>query len=173
MSEPDDPTAVRETLAGDPSRFAVLVQRHDRAVRSVVEGRVRDPNEIEELVQQTFYLAFRRLDQLADPARFGAWLERIAENCAAEHHRRLARREREADLTGLEAAAGDRSAEWIWGEVERLPAPQREVLELRYRLDLTYAEIAARLAVPVSTVRGRIYEARRALRRRLSPPREP
>ena len=67
-----------------------------------------------------------------------------------------------------EFGAGHEPADpWIWEEVAQLEEIHAEVLHLRYRESLTYAEIAARLGLPHSTVRGRIHLARRALRARL------
>ncbi len=165
MPDPDDSTLVQEILAGDTTRFAEVVRRHDEAVRRVVTRRLRDPDSVEEIVQQTFYLAFLRLDQIGEPRKLRGWLTRIAKNCVIEHRRK--RRARELEPSLLEAVARDRSAEWIWAEVDRLSPMHREVIHLRYRADLSYARIAERLGVPISTVRGRIYEARKSLRRRL------
>jgi RNA polymerase sigma factor (sigma-70 family) len=65
-------------------------------------------------------------------------------------------------------SAAPASTSWIWEEVSRLSPLAAEILELRYRQGLSYAEIADRLQVPRSTVRGRIYQARRELRQRLA-----
>ena|SRR6185436_5649606 len=164
-----DVELVEAVLAGASERFADLVQRHDRRVRAVLAERLGARGPTEELVHQTFYLAFMNLGQLGDPARFERWLMRIAARCAADHLRVKTSR-REHALGESEPPAVDAPSEsqaWIWDEVERLPPAFAEVLALRYRDGLSYDEIAARLALPVSTVRGRIYEARRALRQRL------
>lgn len=150
---------------GEVSLFSEVVRRFDRSVRALVARSVRDPDGREELVQQTFYLGFRRLDTLAAPERLGAWLLTIARNCTRDYHRRQAR---EARLRL--AGASERTSvtpTWIWEEVDALASPLAEVLRLRYHQGCTYAETAARIGVPVATVRGRLYEARRALRRRL------
>ena len=167
MGAQDDAALVEEILAGDTARFGEVVRRHDRAVRRVVMRRIADPDEVEEVVQQTFYLALRGLDRLAEPRRLRGWLVTIARNCGAEHRRRAELRGETVELSRIEAVARDRSAEWIWSEVERLTAIHRDVLQRRYRAGLSYEEIAQELDVPVSTVRGRIYEARKELRRRL------
>ncbi|MHC4133948.1 MAG: RNA polymerase sigma factor [Planctomycetota bacterium] len=154
--------AIRE---GEVALFSEVVRRFDRAVRTVVARSVRDPDGREELVQQTFYLGFRRLDTLATPERLRAWLLSIARNCVKDYHRRRAREAR------LQLAwASERSptpATWIWEEVDALAPPLAQVLRLRYQQGCTYAETAAQLEVSVATVRGRLYEARRALRQRL------
>jgi len=76
--------AIRE---GEVGLFSEVVCRFDRAVRAVVARSVRDPDGREELVQQTFYLGFRRLDTLAAPERLRAWLVSIARNCVKEERR--------------------------------------------------------------------------------------
>lgn len=170
---------VEAVLAGASERFGELVLRYDRRIRAVLLERLGNERVSEELVHQTFYLAFMNLGSLEDPARFEGWLLRIAARCAADHLRaKAARRERTLGEHGEEegwaapSAQADEARAWIWEEVERLPRAFSEVLALRYRTGLSYQEIAARLALPVSTVRGRIYEARRALRQRLELDRE-
>ena len=68
-------------LSGEVHRFGEVVERFDRPVRRIIERSVRDPDSREELVQQTFYLAFKRLESLNDPTRLEPWLARIATNC--------------------------------------------------------------------------------------------
>ena len=154
--------AIRE---GEVGLFCQVVCRFDRAVRAVVARSVRDPDGREELVQQTFYLGFRRLDSLAAPERLRAWLVSIARNCVKDYHRRRAREARLQLASAVERPPPP--ATWIWEEVDTLAAPLAQVLRLRYQQGCTYAETAARLDVSVATVRGRLYEARRALRLRL------
>ena len=167
-------TLVAAIVAGDAARFAEVVRRHDRRVREIVARGERDPARREELVQQTFYQAFRRLADLEVPDQLEAWLVTIARNAVADAARRRATREqRERPLAGLEPTliAPDELQQrraWIWDEVLQLAPIHRDVVELRYRHGLDWDEIAARLGVPRSTVRGRLYEARRALRQRLT-----
>ena len=168
---------VEAVLAGASERFGELLQRYDRRVRAVLVERLGMGQATEELVHQTFYLAFMNLGQLAEPARFEGWLLRIAARCAADHLRaKRTRREHGLGADGAAAFASspaEESRAWVWDEVERLPPAFAEVLGLRYRKGLSYEEVAAHLGLPVSTVRGRIYEARRALRQRLELGGEP
>lgn len=168
MTPPDDTTLVRAILAGEVARFRELVARYDTRVRLVVARRLDDSASREDAVQETFYKAFKNLDRLARPERLEGWLVRIARRVAADHRRRSALREKLL-LERLERAT-PRGAplEWIWEEVQQLAPAFAEALRLRYREGRSYAEVAEALDVPVSTVRGRIYEARRALRRRLT-----
>ncbi len=171
MSHENDGALVEAILAGDTARFAEVVARHDRRVRAVI-GRagVRGKGDVEDVVQRSFYLAFCRLAQLGAAKRLEPWLVRIAERCAADHFRARARARRGmAPLPEAPAAPRRREGEesWIWEEVDSLAGPFRRILRLRYEKGLSYAEIARELSVAESTVRGRLYEARRALRERL------
>lgn len=171
MSSHADSALVHAVLAGEVPRFGELVARYDAKVRAVVGRLLADPEAREDAVQETFYRAFRHLGDLDRPERFGAWLVGIARNAAAEQGRRAARREALvlARLEGVERAArGGAPLAWIWEEVGRLAPDQAQVLRLRYAEGSSYGEIARRLGLPESTVRGRIYLARRALRRRLA-----
>ena len=165
-----DTDLIEGCLAGDARCFGALVGRYDGAVRGVLRREVAEESAREDLVQETFYLAFRQLEQLACAESFEHWLVRIARRRAAEHHRRQARRDavRLRELArDVQDARGARAPTWIWEEVGRLDSKQAEVLRLRYVGGHSYEEIATRLGVPLSTVRGRVYEARKALRRRL------
>jgi RNA polymerase sigma-70 factor (ECF subfamily) len=163
-----DGELVTAILGGATERFGELVRRYDRRVRATVAERVRGRQVREELVHQAFYRAFRSLGQLEDPERFEAWLVRIAARCCTDHLRERAGRDgREQPLEGSEVRGTNETDGWIWEEVQRLPRALAEVLVLRYRARCSYREIAERLRLPESTIRGRIYEARRALRQRL------
>ncbi|MCP3920847.1 MAG: sigma-70 family RNA polymerase sigma factor [bacterium] len=167
MPPTDDSTLVAAIRAGDVSRFRELVARYDARVRLVVAYRLEDTAMREDAVQETFYKAFKYLDRLARPERFEAWLVRIARTVAADHRRRRTRRD-VVFLEELEGVSTRATLDWIWDEVQELVPAFAQVLSMRYREGCSYAEIAERLGVPLSTVRGRIYEARRALRHRLT-----
>lgn len=168
MQATPDAALVAAVLRGETPRFAELVRRHERRVRRIVARAVRDADTREELVQQTFCDAFVGLAKLSSGERFCAWLARIARSSIANHLQR-ARRESELEPAEWTQWPGrERREAWIWEEVDRLSPAQAEVLHLRYAHGRTYAEIAERLGVPCSTVRGRIHEARRALRERLT-----
>lgn len=165
MPHEDDSTLIDAILSGEVGRFVEIVARFDGVVRGAVARLVRGPGARDEVVQQAFCLAFENLRHLRSPDQLQAWLLSIARRCAADHRRVTSRRERvleeEVAETGVAPLA------WVWEEIAMLPPSFREVLEFRYRDGCSYKEIASRLRVPVSTVNGRIYEARRALRERL------
>ena len=105
------------------------------------------------------------------------WLATIARRTAIDLHRREARRVTEpldeatsADLAVVELPANVERAYEVWAvreAIDELPADERDVVRLQHVEELTQAEVAARLGVPVGTVKSRSYRAHRRLAARL------
>ena len=161
----DQKATIDAVLAGDQARFTDIVTRFDGGVRRIVARQMRDDHGLDEVVQEIWFRAYRQLSRLGDVGKLEAWLGRIARNCVTDHFRERRRLARFVPLT--EESVQVDAAPWIWELVERLDSPFREVLTRRYREHLSYTEIAAGLRAPVSTVRGRLFQARLALRRLL------
>jgi len=144
------------------------------------------PADADDVAQEAFLRAFRNLDLVADPARFGVWLRRITFGVAIDHAR--ADRAKGASLVPLDdehsadpvAAVVDPDPSPLRrlerGEVvgrvlaalERLPARYRVPLTLYHIDGLTHAKVARTLGVPESTVRSLVARARRKLARLLA-----
>src|SRR3954469_22744864 len=75
--EPTDADLVRAARAGDGAAQTALVRRYQRQIASLAASIAGDAAEGEDLAQEAFVRAFRNLDLLADPSRFGPWLRRI------------------------------------------------------------------------------------------------
>lgn len=125
----------------------------------------------EELFQETFVAAARDIDALKAAASKTAWLIGIARNLLRRERRRRTQR-RETELRDVEspvaADAEDERLDSMRRAICRLPTPQREVVELRLQDDLSYAEIAEALQIPIGTVRSRLHHAVAALRERMA-----
>lgn len=158
---------VAAIVGGEVHRFAEIVERYDGIVRRIVAGRVADPDSREEVVQETFYRAFRRLGDLENPDRLETWLVRIAERRITQLGRAVSRRNAREQEAARPSPVTSESGAWIWEETARLPRAYADALFLRYRLGLDYGEIADRLGIARSTVRGRLYKARQQLRAEL------
>ena len=145
------------------------------------------PADADDVAQEAFIRAFRNLDLLADPSRFGVWLRRITFGVAIDHVR--ADRTPSTSIVPLEGAEnpmdsgvglvdpGPSPLERVeHGEVvsrvlaalERLPARYRVPLTLYHIDGLTHAKVARTLGVPETTVRSLVARARRKLARLLS-----
>ena len=188
------------TLAREASLQARLIARDEGALVELVElvtpwllgitlGMLSDRDEAEEVVQEAFTIAWRRVDLFdRESGRLLPWLLRIARNRAIDRLR--GRRRRVAKLRRLEAyrAPGegvtpavepDESARPGWhvhDAVHRalamLPEDQRTVVDLAYFEGLTQSEIAERLEIPLGTVKTRLRLAFDKLRPRLAGIRE-
>src|SRR5579884_632263 len=83
-----DAELVAQTLAGDCEAFGRLYDRYARLVRAVTFDASRDPATVQDLTQESFLRAFRRLPTLREQERFGPWVVGIARQIVREHCRR-------------------------------------------------------------------------------------
>jgi RNA polymerase sigma-70 factor, ECF subfamily len=164
---------------GDRVAFDALVRRKvDVVYRTslAILGREADADDA---TQETFLAAWRKLPSLRDPERFDAWLGRITVNaCRLTLRRRRGVREISSDeMEGGEArvhGAGPELAESTADldafdrAFERLAVDDRALLLFHHRDELALGEIAARLGIPVGTVKSRLHRARQALERALT-----
>jgi RNA polymerase sigma-70 factor (ECF subfamily) len=152
---------------GDEAGFAELVRRHQRRVFRLASRFFRRPEEVEEVAQETFLAAWRKLDTYRAKAPFEHWLTRVCLNCcyARLRERRPAETEMPAEI---EAPAADPDARL---EVERLlrqlPARDRFMLLLMHGEGWSVGEIAERLGWSRVNVKVRALRARNKLRRLL------
>lgn len=157
--------------AGDARALDALVRRHYKAALRIARRHAALPEDADDLTQEAFVIACERLDQLADPSRFGGWLLTIVRNQARMWHRR---RFTQPTLFALDdepaTQAVDRShavREAVADAVATLTAEQRDAVRLHYLDGYDYRETALLLDIPVGAVRGRLDRARHTLRKEL------
>jgi len=152
---------------GDRAAFAVLVSRHHVALASLVRQRGGRRAPVEDVVQETFARALAHLGGFRGRASFFTWTASIALNLATDWARKERRRARlapPADVAGddvpgrTSATAADvaqrrEDAEIARAALDALPTTLRLAVTLRIVEDLTYEEVASRLAAPVPRVR--------------------
>lgn len=168
----DDSQIVEAARRGDRNAFGQLYDRYARMVHGILLGRV-PWNEVDDLVQDVFLLAIRRLSSLRDSKRFGAWLATIARNRANDYHRQSMD---EVELTedfpeaeaGQTGGACDGETILILGVIRTLPETYRETLLLRLVEGMTGPEIAARTGLTPGSVRVNLHRGMQQLRERLS-----
>jgi RNA polymerase sigma factor (sigma-70 family) len=153
------------------SELERLYAKHAGEVRRYVQMVLRNRNDAEDVVQQTFLKALRALQQGVRPEKPRPWLVAIAHNECRMLFRQAARRPVEVELdTAGELAAGANdsvSAEAISEALGQLAPNQRAALVMRELDDRSYAEIAELLGVSESAVETLLFRARRALREQL------
>ena len=175
-----DSELVERARAGETSAFGELVARHGQAVYRTALAALGSPADAEEVAQESFVRAHRQLAGFRGEASFRTWVSAIAWNCAASRRRSLVRRLRlfvHAEAGFAEPAVSAPSAEAVLLFAERgqlltklirgLPSRLRDPLLMAAIEEHTYAEVALILGVPEGTVKWRISEARRLLKRKL------
>jgi RNA polymerase sigma-70 factor (ECF subfamily) len=163
----EDGQLVRSALAGDAAGFTRLYERYARVVHGLLLARVaRD--EVDDLVQDVFLSAWRRLDDLRDPAAFGGWIAMIARNRATDFHRRTADFvELPDNLESPGTASGEADANVALAAIRSLPDAYRETLILRLVEGLTGPEIAERTGLTPGSVRVNLHRGMKMLRDKL------
>ena len=172
--EPTDQDYVARCLDGHPDDFRHLVLRYQGVLGSYLGGRLGDRAAAEEAAQETFARAFFSLKRLRAAGSFFAWLMGIAERVAMEQ-RRAERRMREVAAAAAEARAAGRRDDAAAGAedhelrraVAALPEAYRQVVLLRYYADLSCAQVAERLGLPLGTVTKTLSRAYAMLREEL------
>jgi len=158
---------------GDRDAFDALIARWHQPLWKYARRLSADDDAASEVTQDVWVRVLRGIGRLREPARLRAWLFGITHRALMD---RLRLKYSTLDTIGVddvELVAAE-SAEDIEGELEtmqeglaRLPVVEREVLTLFYLRELTLAEVAESLDVPVGTVKSRLFRARHLLRREL------
>jgi RNA polymerase sigma-70 factor (ECF subfamily) len=185
---PSDLELVRLAQAGDTQAFGTLVERNRRAVFRAALAAVGSPAEADDVAQDAFLAAYRKLSHFRGDAAFRTWVVSIAWRKALDRRKSVARwvkmtvtPQRFDDQAGDgmdELRSGWRSPEehLASAELERtirrliatLPRKLRDALLLSGSDEYSYEQIAVILGIPVGTVKWRVSEARRLLKQKLA-----
>jgi RNA polymerase sigma-70 factor (ECF subfamily) len=176
----EDAQVVRQVLRGKREAFGVLVERYQKPIFNFIYRFYGNYELAQELTQETFLRSYQFLKSYDPQRKFSTWLYTVARNlCIDELKKRHSAREVCIDdvLPAVDArdaaAAGERNqqADCIRREedfklleaLQELPADARTVLLLHYFQSLSYQEIGETLSLPVSTVKIRIFRAKKIL----------
>ena len=179
-----DADLVQRARHGDVAAFGELIERHRSAVYRAALAALGCPAEAEDAAQDAFLAAYRRLDSFRGDASFKTWLMTITWHQAINRRRtRLWRRMvgttrdegEESRLDGIaaqgptpeELASGDQLRMAIRQAIQRLSPKLRHSLLLASSGEHTYEEISVMLKAPVGTIKWRVSEARRLIRKEL------
>ena len=167
-----DEQLVAATLAGNREAFGELVARHRDAVFSLANGRLRDFEAAGDATQEAFLKAYLDLADLRDPAKFRAWVQRIAERIVITVARRPRREIPTAGLkiederwSELKLAERADLARRIQDGLSLLSEPTRTALVLHHISGYSQEEVADRLGLTRAAVKTRLSRARAQLRR--------
>lgn len=183
-----DRELIERIRSGEQRAFEPVMRRYNRRLFRAARGIVTSDAEAEDTVQEAYVRAYLHLHEFRGPHGLGAWLTRIAVNEALMRKRRreaadpagahdfdddawqegvMAGSDRVAP-TPEQETANEQLGGLIERSIDRLPERYRVAFILREVEQLTLAETAASLDIPVATVKTRVHRARRLLQRTLS-----
>ncbi len=159
-------------VAGEKKAFSELFSRYGGMLVRLMSRHIRNQDDVQELVQQTFLQLHRARNDFDQSRRLRPWLMTIAFNLKREYYRRRMRKP-EAALEH-EPPASDRgmdhplerknAAVRLRTALTKLPAGQREVIEMHWFQELSFPEVAEILGLSVSAVKVRAHRGYRKLR---------
>ena len=174
-----DVQLIHRILSGDEEAFSILVQRHQKSVHALVWRKIGDFHIAEEITQDTFLRAYKRLSTLKDPNLFAGWLYVIANRLCInwrERNRPTTQSLEDTPIEEIEESSyayyisekreeetSDRRYEIAQQILQKLPESERTVLTLHYLGEMTAKEISKFLGVSVNTIKSRIRRAKKRL----------
>ncbi len=186
-----DSAAVARARGGDSDAFRTLVERYGRKIFRLAYRMTGNEQDAEDVVQETFLRAYRRLDQFESRANFGTWLYRIAVNSSLDLRRSPQRQEEyrtadpgHPDTAGcseetLRLASSEPTPDRLAFSTEvrreltralaRLSAKERAAFVLRHFEGMSIEEIGRVLGLRSNATKNNIFRAVRKLRERLEP----
>ncbi len=183
LHEMTDEQLAMSYVNGSNQAFDLLLSRNQQKLFAYILFVVRDKGLAEDVFQETFVKAIVRLQEgkYQPTGKFGAWLMRIAHNIIMDSFRsqqssklvEAANGNDLSNLQGSEQLQGSIEHQFVNEQVmtdvrrlmEALPAPQREVVYMRYYQDMSFKEIAEATAVSINTALGRMRYAILNMRR--------
>lgn len=175
-----DSELIARSLAGREDNFEELVRRYQRPMTAYVYRMTNDYDAALDVTQEIFIKVYNSLARYKTEFKFSTWIYRIAHNAAIDYLRRNSHGEQSLELESddevyerplesrLASPEQERErSEWreeIQAVVQKLPAAYRELILLRHAQDLSYDEIAEITALPLGTVKNRLFRAREMMR---------
>ena len=184
MKEEND-QLIRKALSGDQSAYEGLMKRYHHGIYVMIYQMIKNREETEDLVQETFMKAFNALRFYNAQFAFSTWLYKIAyNNCIDAIRKRklktlpLDRPIQHSDGESAQDIRDDSTSpdkDYLYAEkrqhiqeaIDGLPAIYREVIRLRHQEERSYEEISEMLKLPIGTVKARIFRAREELKQKL------
>lgn len=174
--EKDDAALVRDSLKGDKGAFGKLIDRYWQVISVLALQKVYNTQDAEDIVQETFYKAYRSLGSLRDRRKFGSWLYNIAFKLCIDRHRERQRKWalsldrltegnfQVPDDNGTDPGHAEEVRDTLREAMRSLPDKYRLVITLRYLRNMSYKEIADHLEEPQGTISNRLFRASEMLR---------
>jgi RNA polymerase sigma-70 factor (ECF subfamily) len=180
----EDQVLIKKTLAGEKKAFEELMRKYEKKIFSFVIRMVRNEEVAIDLTQDFFIKIFNVLDKYNFEYKFSTWAYRICYNLVIDHIRKNQAQVSSLDDDSVSAKemlnseninrddgfrnlSKDETRVYIWRLVENIAPKFRELILLRYIQDLKYEEIAEITALPVGTIKNRIFKAKEILKQEM------
>ena len=164
--ESPEAALVEAVRRGDNEAFGRLYSTFGRMVHGILLARV-PYSEVDDLVQDVFLTALKKIDSLRDAAAFGPWIAMITRNRAMDYHRRSRETTEITESVAQTRAVQTESVE-VLNLIRQLPEAYREPMILRFVEGMTGPEIAERTGLAPASVRVNIHRGMKMLRETLS-----
>lgn len=176
---------IEQALKGDQKAYERLLLRYKNGIYNLIYQMIKNHEEAEDLVQETFIKAFNSLESYNNSFAFSTWLYKIAYNHCIDAIRKKKLKTLPLDRPiqlkegqvqhQLKDDALSPEGDYIFAEKQRLiqssiqslPERYRRAIVLRHQEDKSYEEISELLNIPLGTVKARIFRAREMLKKKL------
>ena len=185
MEREDDIQLVRKVLSGDNAAFGILVEKYQKSVHDLIWRKIGDYHDAEDITQDAFLQAYKKLSTLKNPDQFAGWLYVIANRLCIDWMRKQKLiQQRKPAMQSLENTPVEEIEESSYTQhvleqrvterteyrhalvqklLKKLPENERTVVTLYYLDEMPTKEIGKFLGVPVNTIASRLHRARKRL----------
>ena len=179
MEREDDVQLIRKILSGDDAAFGILVEKYQKSVHALAWRKVQDFHYAEEIMQDTFLRAYKKLPTLKNPDQFAGWLHVIAHRLCIDWVRSQKSVMQSIEDTPVEeieessythhiseqrmTEKTERYHELVKKLLEKLPENERAVVTLFYFDEMSTKEIGKFMGVSVNTITSRLQRARKRM----------
>ena len=180
MEREDDVQLIHRILSGDDEAFNLLVRKYEKSVHALVWQKIGDFHHAEEITQDIFLQAYKKLSTLKDPNQLAGWLYAVANRFCIDWMRKQKPAMQSLEDTPVraidsltyeryvseqrESEATERRYETVEKLLVKLPESERTVMMLYYLSEMRAKEIGIFLGVSVNTIRSRLHRARKRLK---------
>ena len=179
MEREDDVQLIRKILSGDDAAFSILVEKYQKSVHALAWRKIQDFHHAEEIMQDTFLRAYKKLPTLKNPDQFAGWLHVIANRLCIDWMRSQKSVMQSLEDTPIEEVEKSSYVHHISEQrmtertehyhelvkrlLEKLPENERAVVTLFYLDEMSTREIGRFMGVSVNTITSRLQRARKRL----------
>lgn len=176
----EDDKLVKRAISGDQDAFKLLMNKYQKPLYYHVVKMVKNNEQVEDIIQESFVKAFSNLDSYNTNYAFSTWLYRITTNHTIDYLRKkklkttsinepIRAKDGEMQFQIVGNAETDRKIirkerkKIVSDAIQNLPDKYREVIEMRHLEEMSYQEISEQLDLPLGTVKAHIFRAREML----------